>query len=51
MLRTIVGAAFCATFALSAANVQQSAEIKGLQAKVLLNQVIGVVMRHWGRVT
>lgn len=51
MLRTIVGAAFCATFALSVVNAQQSVEIKGLQAKVLLNQVIGVVMMRWGTVT
>ena len=49
MLRTIVGATFCATFALNAANAQQSVKIKGLQAKILLNQVVGVVLRQWER--
>lgn len=40
MLRTIAGAAICATFALSAANAQQAVEIKGQQSKTLLNQPI-----------
>jgi len=40
MLRTIAGAALCTIFAIGAANAQQPVEIKGQQAKVLLNQVI-----------
>ena len=40
MLRTIAGAALCATFALSAANAQQAVEVKGQKAKILLNQPI-----------
>jgi quercetin dioxygenase-like cupin family protein len=39
MVRTIVGAALCATFALSAADAQ-TVEIKGQQGKVLHNQAI-----------
>ena len=39
MLR-MIAAAFCAIFVLSAANAQQEVEIKGQQAKLLLNQAI-----------